>query len=65
MRPELEPVRVRALISAAIQLLAVFGISVSADLGAAITTLLVALIPLLTWLQAEWARRQVSPVERD
>lgn len=61
MNPEREPVRVRAIVTAVLQLIAVLGIGISAELSEAIIVLAVALVPLLTWLQAEWARRRVTP----
>lgn len=60
-----EPVMVRALIAAVLQLLVGFGVTISREQLDAIDALVVAAIPLGTVVAGFLARRKVTPVERD
>ena len=57
-----EPVRTRGVIAAVVELLLIMGVAVPMQAVGPATTILLALIPLITWLQAELARRRVTPV---
>lgn len=60
-----EPARVRALWAAVVGLLTAAGISVSADLDAAVTATIAAVFAILPLLQGEATRRRVTPAPDD